>query len=74
MWGKRVMKSSCSVAASAPAGATIPSTSRKPLVPLGGRPILWHVMKYYSHYGHNDFTLCLGYKGDLIEALFRRRR
>jgi glucose-1-phosphate cytidylyltransferase len=42
----------------------------KPLVPLGYRPILWHVMKYYAHYGHNDFILCLGYKGDVIKEYF----
>ena len=42
----------------------------KPLVPLGGRPILWHLMKYYAHYGHKDFTVCLGYKGDLIRRYF----
>jgi glucose-1-phosphate cytidylyltransferase len=42
----------------------------KPLVPLGYRPILWHVMKYYAHYGHSDFVLCLGYKGDTIKEYF----
>lgn len=42
----------------------------KPLVPLGYRPILWHVMKYYAHYGHNDFILCLGYKSDAIKEYF----
>jgi len=34
----------------------------KPLVEIGGKPILWHIMKIYSHYGFNDFVLCLGYK------------
>ena len=34
----------------------------KPMVPVGYRPILWHVMRYYAHYGHKDFILCLGYK------------
>lgn len=43
----------------------------KPLVPVGDRPILWHVMKYYAHYGHRDFVLCLGYKGEAIEEYFR---
>lgn len=43
----------------------------KPLVPIGGRPILWHIMKTYAHYGHKDFILCLGYKGDLIKDYFR---
>jgi glucose-1-phosphate cytidylyltransferase len=42
----------------------------KPLVPLGYRPILWHVMKYYAHYGHRDFILCLGYRGDAIKEYF----
>ncbi|MBX6369462.1 MAG: glucose-1-phosphate cytidylyltransferase [Rhodospirillales bacterium] len=42
----------------------------KPLVPLGYRPIIWHVMKYYAHYGHRDFILCLGYKGDQIKNYF----
>ena len=42
----------------------------KPMVPLGYRPILWHVMKYYAHYGHKDFILCLGYRGDLIKEYF----
>ena len=42
----------------------------KPLVPVGYRPILWHVMKYYAHYGHKDFILCLGYMGDKIKEYF----
>ncbi|HEX5939583.1 MAG TPA: glucose-1-phosphate cytidylyltransferase, partial [Dehalococcoidia bacterium] len=42
----------------------------KPMVPLGYRPILWHVMRYFSHYGHKDFTLCLGYKADVIKSYF----
>jgi glucose-1-phosphate cytidylyltransferase len=42
----------------------------KPLVPLGYRPILWHLMKYYAHFGHTDFILCLGYKGDAIKEYF----
>lgn len=42
----------------------------KPLVPVGGQPILWHIMKCYSHYGYNDFVLCLGYKGDIIKNYF----
>jgi glucose-1-phosphate cytidylyltransferase len=42
----------------------------KPMVPLGYRPILWHVMKYFSHFGHRDFILCLGYRGDLIKQYF----
>ena len=42
----------------------------KPMVPIGYRPILWNVMKYYAHYGHKDFILCLGYKADLIKNYF----
>lgn len=42
----------------------------KPMVPLGYRPIVWHIMKYYAHYGHKDFILCLGYRGDLIKQYF----
>ena len=42
----------------------------KPMVPIGYRPILWHVMKYYAHYGHRDFVLCLGYKADVIKNYF----
>jgi glucose-1-phosphate cytidylyltransferase len=43
----------------------------KPMVPVGGRPILWHIMKNYAHYGHKEFILCLGYKGDVIKDYFR---
>src|SRR5512138_864886 len=42
----------------------------KPMVPVGYRPILWHVMRYYAHYGHKDFILCLGYKADAIKQYF----
>ena len=42
----------------------------KPMVPIGYRPILWHVMKYFSHFGHRDFILCLGYRGDVIKKYF----
>jgi glucose-1-phosphate cytidylyltransferase len=42
----------------------------KPMVPIGYRPILWHVMNYYAHFGHRDFILCLGYRGDLIKQYF----
>lgn len=42
----------------------------KPMVMVGDRPILWHIMKLYSHYGFNDFVLCLGYKGDVIKDYF----
>ncbi len=42
----------------------------KPMVPIGYRPILWHVMKYYAHFGHKDFILCLGYRADTIKDYF----
>jgi len=42
----------------------------KPMVEVGGMPILWHIMKIYSHYGLNDFIICLGYKGYLIKEYF----
>lgn len=42
----------------------------KPLVPVGNLPIIVHLMKYYSFYGHNDFILCLGYRGDMISQYF----
>jgi glucose-1-phosphate cytidylyltransferase len=42
----------------------------KPMVEIGYRPILWHIMKYYAHYGHKDFILCLGYKADVIKNYF----
>jgi glucose-1-phosphate cytidylyltransferase len=43
----------------------------KPMVPIGYRPILWHVMRYYAYYGHKDFILALGYKADVIKNYFR---
>jgi glucose-1-phosphate cytidylyltransferase len=42
----------------------------KPMIPVGNRPILWHVMKYYAHFGYNDFVLCLGYKPEMIKHFF----
>ncbi|OPY32664.1 MAG: UTP--glucose-1-phosphate uridylyltransferase AglF [Methanomassiliicoccales archaeon PtaU1.Bin124] len=42
----------------------------KPMVEIGGMPILWHIMKIYSHYGYNDFVICLGYKGYMIKEYF----
>lgn len=45
-------------------------TIPKPLVEIGGRPILWHLMSYYASFGHRDFILCLGYRGDLIRQYF----
>lgn len=46
----------------------------KPLVEIGGRPILWHIMKIFSHYGFNEFVLALGYKGDMIKEYFLNLR
>lgn len=45
-------------------------TIPKPLVSIGHRPILWHLMRYYAHFGHRDFILCLGYRGDLVREYF----
>jgi glucose-1-phosphate cytidylyltransferase len=45
-------------------------TIPKPMVIIGYRPILWHVMKYYAHYGHKDFILCLGHKADAVKNYF----
>lgn len=45
-------------------------TIPKPMVNIGPRPIIWHVMKYYAHFGHTDFVLCLGYRGDMIKNYF----
>jgi glucose-1-phosphate cytidylyltransferase len=42
----------------------------KPMVEIGGKPILWHIMKIYEHYGHNDFVICLGYKAQMIKEYF----
>jgi len=43
----------------------------KPMVPIGRNPILWHIMKTYAHYGHKEFIICLGYKGEMIKEYFR---
>ena len=45
--------------------------SPKPMLMIGNRPILWHIMKYYAHFGHRDFILCLGYKADSIKEYFK---
>jgi glucose-1-phosphate cytidylyltransferase len=45
-------------------------TVPKPMVNIGYRPILWHVMKYYAHYGHKDFVLCLGHRADAVKNYF----
>lgn len=46
------------------------SIKPKPMIEIGGKPILWHIMKIYSSYGYNDFVICLGYKGHLIKEYF----
>ena len=43
----------------------------KPMATIGPRPVLWHVMRYYAHFGHRDFVLCLGYRGEVIKEYFR---
>src|SRR5262244_1162380 len=45
-------------------------TIPKPLVNIGYRPIVWHLMRYYAHYGHTEFILCLGYRGDMVRDYF----
>src|ERR1051326_914742 len=46
----------------------------KPLIPVGQEPILLHIMKYYAHFGHTEFILCLGYQGDMIRSYFQGGR
>jgi glucose-1-phosphate cytidylyltransferase len=46
----------------------------KPMIPVGHHPILWHIMWYYSHYGHHDFILCLGYRANIIKQYFLNLR
>jgi len=46
----------------------------KPMIPVGHQPILWHVMQYYSEYGHRDFILCLGYKANVVKEFFLNHR
>jgi len=48
----------------------VSSNLPKPMIPIGNRPIIWHIMKYYATYGHKEFVLCLGYLGDLIRDFF----
>ena len=45
-------------------------TIPKPMVPVGGRPILWHIMNRFAHFGHQDFYLALGYKAEIIKEYF----
>ena len=42
----------------------------KPMIEIGGRPILWHIMRYYAEWGYNDFILCLGYRGEVVKEYF----
>ncbi|MGH2552214.1 MAG: sugar phosphate nucleotidyltransferase, partial [Chitinophagaceae bacterium] len=42
----------------------------KPMIEIGGKPILWHIMKIYEKYGYDDFVICLGYKGHIIKEYF----
>src|SRR6201997_1693216 len=46
------------------------ATRPKPMVEIGGKPILWHILKMYSHHGINDFVICCGYKGYVIKEYF----
>jgi glucose-1-phosphate cytidylyltransferase len=46
-------------------------TIPKPMVPIGQRPVLWHSMRYFAHFGHREFILCLGYRGEAIKEYFR---
>ncbi len=46
----------------------------KPMLPIGNRPVLWHIMKYYAHFGYDEFLLCLGYKGEVIKDYFLNYR
>src|SRR5262245_25039946 len=45
-------------------------TIPKPMVDIGYRPMIWHLMRYYAHYGHKEFVLCLGYRGDMVREFF----
>src|SRR5919109_3352467 len=47
-----------------------PDPVPKPMVPVGYRPMLWHIMRYYAHFGHDDFVVCLGHQGDVIKQYF----
>ncbi len=49
-------------------------TKPKPMVEIGGKPILWHIMKYYAAFGHTDFVVALGYKGEIIKRYWSTTR
>ena len=46
----------------------------KPMMPIGSRPVLWHVMRYYAHFGHTEFVLCLGYGAEAVKDYFLNYR
>lgn len=75
-WGKRIRKISTSMKAVILAGGLGTRISEetslrpKPMVEIGGRPILWHILKLYAHHGINDFIICCGYKGYIIKEFF----
>ena len=46
----------------------------KPMIKIGNKPILWHIMKIYSHYGINDFVVCCGYKSNVIKEYFKKNK
>lgn len=48
----------------------VDETLPKPMIPIGGIPILWHIMKYYAQWGHDQFVICLGYRGNVIKDFF----
>ena len=50
--------------------AEMTQTVPKPMVPIGDKPILWHLMNFYASYGHNEFIVALGYKADVIKKFF----
>ena len=53
---------------------TGPDSLPKPMVPIGSRPVLWHVMRYYAHFGHTEFILCLGYGAEAVKDYFLNYR
>ena len=53
---------------------SVSSTKPKPMVEIGGKPIIWHIMRSYAYFGHKDFYLALGYKGDVVKEYFLHYR
>src|SRR6218665_2375350 len=66
----RARKPYCSRPGWEPASRHRPTRPRKPMIEMGGRPILWHIMKLYAAHGVNDFIICLGHRGYLIKEYF----